>query len=193
MIEADVHLFRRRLEVRHLKTAGPIPILWDRWQLANPLAPRLQLDELLAARGDATELMLDLKGRDRELSSRVLAALEPSLGGSPTTICSRNWTLLDSFDGVSGLRVVYSVGSGRQLREILRLGAKPRLQGISIHERFLDAQTVTELRRRADVVLSWPTNTLARARELTALGVDGLITERLDLGEKLGLSSTAGA
>ncbi len=188
VVEADVHLFRGRLESRHLKTVGPIPVLWDRWRLANPFAPRLLLDELLAAKGEATELMLDLKGRDPELSGRVLAALQPSLGISQTTICSRNWALLDPFASASGVRVVYSVGSRRQLRDILRLGDGRRLHGISIHERFLDPPTVTELRRRADVVLSWPANTLARARELAAFGVDGLITEQLDLGEKLGLS-----
>ena len=51
LVEADIRLFRGRLEVRHLKTLGPIPVLWDRWRLANPFAPRLQLDELLAAIG----------------------------------------------------------------------------------------------------------------------------------------------
>ena len=34
-IEADVRLWRGRLEVRHLKTLGPIPVLWDRWRLAK--------------------------------------------------------------------------------------------------------------------------------------------------------------
>ena len=35
-VEADLHLFRGRLEVRHLKTVGPLPILWDQWTLAAP-------------------------------------------------------------------------------------------------------------------------------------------------------------
>jgi hypothetical protein len=30
LVEADVHLHRGRLEVRHRKTAGPLPALWDR-------------------------------------------------------------------------------------------------------------------------------------------------------------------
>ena len=32
VIECDVHAYRGRLEVRHLKTAGPLPFLWDRWE-----------------------------------------------------------------------------------------------------------------------------------------------------------------
>ena len=34
LVEADVHLRRGRIEVRHLKTLGPLPVLWDRWRLA---------------------------------------------------------------------------------------------------------------------------------------------------------------
>ena len=49
LVEADVRLWRGRLEVRHLKTVGPLPILWDTWRLANPFAPRLELRDLLAA------------------------------------------------------------------------------------------------------------------------------------------------
>ena len=49
--ECDIHLFWGRLEVRHLKTIGPIPILWDRWFLANPFTPRLLLADLLRVSG----------------------------------------------------------------------------------------------------------------------------------------------
>ena len=30
VIEADLHLYAGRIEVRHLKTLGPVPVLWDR-------------------------------------------------------------------------------------------------------------------------------------------------------------------
>src|SRR6188508_3273249 len=73
LVEADVHLFRGRLEVRHLKTLGPLGVLWDRWYLAPPGTPRLELHELLAATD--TALMLDLKGGGR-LGRRVAAALD---------------------------------------------------------------------------------------------------------------------
>ena len=63
VVECDVHRHRGRLEVRHLKTAGPLPFLWDRWELAPAGAPRLGLDELLAADQRGSTFMLDLKGR----------------------------------------------------------------------------------------------------------------------------------
>jgi hypothetical protein len=62
MIEADVRLWRSRLEIRHLDTVGPLPILWGRWTLAKPLAPRLLFRNLLAAASPQTGLLLDSTG-----------------------------------------------------------------------------------------------------------------------------------
>ena len=64
LVEADLHLRRGRVEVRHLKTLGPLPLLWDRWRLAPGWRPRLELPALLEAAAPGTELMLDLKGHD---------------------------------------------------------------------------------------------------------------------------------
>jgi hypothetical protein len=95
-IEADVHLFRGRMEVRHLKTLGPIPLLWDRWRLANPFRRRLVLAELLAAVDGRTELVLDLKGRDLRLAKGVAEALAPRRrAGGHITVCARHWPLLE--------------------------------------------------------------------------------------------------
>jgi hypothetical protein len=182
-VEADVHFFRDRVEVRHLKTVGPIPILWDRWQLANPFVPRLVLPELLGALSAETELMLDLKGRDRRLPRRVIDAVR-SARLRRVTICARAWRLLEPFRGDERFRVVHSVGNGRQLRRLLRAGSEP-LQGVSVHERLLDVGIVEELRRRADLVLTWPVNSVARARELAGWGVAGLISDRPELAREL--------
>ena len=53
LIEADVHLFRGRLEVRHLKTLGPLSVgsLVSRAARARP---GCELHELLAAAGPET-------------------------------------------------------------------------------------------------------------------------------------------
>lgn len=178
-VEADVHLFRGRLEVRHLKTLGPVPILWDRWKLGNPFARRLLVPELLAAVADETELVLDLKGRERRLGAALLERLEPALdAGRRFTICARSWPLLEPFAGLAGTRLVHSVGSGRDLRRLRRLVVGKRLQAITIHERLLDSRSVQELRELADTILTWPINTLERAQELVHLGVDGLISDR---------------
>src|SRR4029079_15109742 len=74
VVECDVHDYRGRLEVRHLKTAGPLPFLWDRWELASASAPRLGLAELLDADERGSTFMLDIKGR-RASAARSVARL----------------------------------------------------------------------------------------------------------------------
>jgi glycerophosphoryl diester phosphodiesterase len=178
LVEADVHLFAGRLEVRHRKTVGPIPILWDRWELAPPWAPRLLLEELLEAASPGTELMLDLKGHDRRLPDRVLAAIAAAGPRDRLTVCSQDWRLLEPLAGHPEIRAVHSVGDARQLARLWR--REDRLAGISIHERLLDAIVVHELRRRAALVLSWPVESVALARRLGAWGVQGLISRRFE-------------
>jgi len=178
LVEADLHLRRGRVEVRHLKTMGPVPLLWDRWRLAPGWTPRLQLEALLTAAAPGTELMLDLKGRDVRLSRRVADALA---GARPSrvTVCARNWALLEPLRDLPGVRLVHSVGSRRQLRALRRRFAGG-LGGVSVHRDLLDPATVADLQRRAEFVITWPVSTLDEARALGDWGVDGVITERFD-------------
>jgi len=180
LIEADVHLYAGRLEVRHLKTLGPLPVLWDRWYLASPRTPQLERAELLAGAGDDTLLMLDLKGRNPRLSRRVAAEIARHRPGGEVAVCSRSWRLLEPFRDDPGVRVVHSVGSRRQLRALRRRFAGRRLAGISIHRRLLDAATVADLRARAEMIISWPVASVDEARRLGRWGVDGVITERFE-------------
>lgn len=179
LAEADLHLFRGRVEVRHLKTLGPVPILWDSWKLASPRTPRLLLGELLAAAGPDTELMLDLKGRDARLSRKVRDAITAA-GIRRVTVCSRNWRLLDPLRDLPQVRIVHSVGSRCQLRALRRRFQGLRLTGISIHRDLLDAEQVRDLRERAELIMAWPVETSGAARELSAWGVDGLISRNFE-------------
>ena len=131
LIEADVHLFGGRLEVRHLKTLGPLPILWDRWYLAPFGTRRLELGELLAAADSETMLMLDLKGLRRDLAHRVAVQIACHRPVGEVAVCSRSWRLLEPLEGVPGVRVVHSIGSRRQLRALRRRFAGRRLGGVS--------------------------------------------------------------
>jgi glycerophosphoryl diester phosphodiesterase len=176
LAEADIHLYRGRLEVRHLKTAGPFPVLWDRWELASPRKPRPMLDELLEAATGGPELMLDLKGHDRRLPVRVLDAIAAAGLDRRVTVCSQDWRLLDPLREAEGIRVIESVGGGRALRRLLARPMSEELAGVSIHARLVTPEVAADLRARTAVILSWPVETLPEARRLSALGVDGLIS-----------------
>jgi hypothetical protein len=191
LVEADVRLYRGRLEVRHLKTVGPLPILWDRWQLAAPWRPRLELGELLAATAPGTELLLDLKGRRLALTEKVVDAILPFLGVRRFTVCARSWKLLEPFADLP-VRRVHSIGSMRQLKRLLGRVGDGRLEGISIHQKLLDRQRVDLVRSVSDLILTWPVNHPARARELLDLGVDGLITDEIQRLTQAGVLEAAG-
>jgi glycerophosphoryl diester phosphodiesterase len=179
IVEADLHLYAGRVEVRHLKTLGPVPVLWDKWKLASAWAPRLQLDHLLHAAAPTTTLMLDLKGRDRGLAVRVATALRERERAT-TVCCSQNWALLTAMDDVAGVRVVHSVGSARQLAALRTRAAGRSRIGISIHKKLLDPARVADLRRHADLLMTWPVLDPDEATRLADWGVDGMITEQYE-------------
>ena len=154
-----------------------MPLLWDRWTLAPPWTPRLRLDRILAALTPGSELMLDLKGRDRRLPALVMAALGEHAPDTPVTICARHWPLLEALSGAPGVLPVHSVGARRQLERLRRRYDGRRLDGVSIHRKLLDARAVEDLRRRADVVMTWPVRTPEDVRELVGWGVQGLISD----------------
>jgi glycerophosphoryl diester phosphodiesterase len=192
VVEADLWHYHGRTEVRHLKTMGPVPLLWDRWELVWGRRPRLILDDLLRALPPAVTVMLDLKGRDRRLPDTVLAGIKRLLPEHEVMVCSRNWALLESFRDAPGVRVVHSVGSAAQLRSFLLRPFRPEEEAISIHQRLLTPALVARLRERAGLVMSWPVNSLRDARRLAAWGVNGIITDELRVVRALARDPSAG-
>jgi hypothetical protein len=118
VIECDVHEHRGRLEVRHLKTAGPLPFLWDRWELASAAAPRLGLHELLTADEHGTTFMLDIKGRRASTARSVASLLHDTGHDRPVLACGRWWPAVDL---LAELPFVQPVLSARKPGELARL------------------------------------------------------------------------
>jgi len=176
LVETDVALYHGRVEVRHLRTFGPLPVLWDRWRLGAPWRPRLLLPDLVDATAPETELMLDLKGSRVRLAEQVREIVRPHLGSRRFTVCARRWKLLEPFEGLP-VRRVHSIGTVGELRRFLERFGSERLEGVSVHERLLEPGSVASLRSIAEVVMTWPVNRPGRAKELLGLGVDGLITD----------------
>jgi glycerophosphoryl diester phosphodiesterase len=179
VIECDVHGRRGRLEVRHLKTAGPLPFLWDRWELVSAAAPRLGLAELLAADRHGTTFMLDLKGR-RATTSRSVAELLHEVGHArPLLACGRWWPAVD--DLAHDLDFVRPVLSARTRGELLRLRRRlvtgPAPFGVSVHMSLLDARVVAVLHDQVERVLTWPVNDQAALDLVLGYGVTGVISD----------------
>jgi glycerophosphoryl diester phosphodiesterase len=187
LIEADLWFYHGRVEVRHLRTFGelPLPVLWDRWQLARGWGERLALPELLGAAAPTTRFMLDLKGVDIRLASQVrrtMAALAPE---RPYAVCSQSWELLDAFQGHESALVVHSVGDDRMLRDIEERLTWHEHQAVGLDHRLLTATRVTALRAVVPMVFAWTVNSQSRMRELVDWGVNGIISDRHDVLEPL--------
>jgi glycerophosphoryl diester phosphodiesterase len=148
--------------------------------VASPWTRHLTLEELLGATSDRTELMLDLKGRRVELGHRVAGAIRRYLPHRRFTICARKPRLLEPLRELP-VRRFLSVGSARQLRALLREPREDRADGVAVHARLLSAEATRELRRVADLVLTWPVNRAEDAQRLRSFGVDGLISDAPEL------------
>lgn len=179
VVEADIHHYRGRLEVRHLKTAGPLPVLWDRWELVPASAPRLVLEDLLRADRHGADLMLDLKGRSRSSAGAVGRSLRAAGAGPEVLVCGRYWPSVEDVARLAGVRSVLSARNRFERRALLRRvhdAATQTPYGVSVHVSLLDAAIVTELRRRVAVVMTWPVDDLATLDHVSGLRVNGVIT-----------------
>lgn len=181
LIELDVRFFAGRLEVRHLKTMGPIPLLWDRWALSPGWTPRLTLQDILRAKPPGCELMLDVKGGQEHFPREIVRVVEELMPNEDYSVCSQYWDLLSAFYDDPRARIVHSIGSKSMLTTVL-----PRLEGhrsdaVSIHMKLLSPAVVESLYQRVSLIMTWPVNALADLRRLQSWGVNGFISDRLDL------------
>jgi hypothetical protein len=180
VIEADLQLRRGRLELRHLKTAGPLPLYWDRWALAPPWRRFGELGELLAAARPETLLMLDLKGSDPAAARQLSSALSRSARAAQVYVSARIWPLLEEIDPALALRIG-SAARPQQLERLTRFTAARPLDGASLHLRLLGREALRPLREGAPLLMSWPVNHVHEAEHAARLGVRGLISDSLAL------------
>ncbi|MEA2513314.1 MAG: hypothetical protein QOJ59_2801 [Thermomicrobiales bacterium] len=180
-VEADVWLHRGQLEVRHEKTAGPLPVLWDRWSLSPGWTSRFGLAELVQTAHPETILLLDLKGVNPRLPALLLETLAEHAPGRPFAICSQNWDFLDFLRIRPEATTFYSVGNRRQLRALAARLDRSGRQAVSINSRLLDAATVRAIKVRASAVVPWRVRTPAQVQQLLAWGVDGINADDLTL------------
>lgn len=185
LIEADIRFHRGQIEVRHLKSMGPVPLLWDRWLLAPGWTPRFLLADLIATAPPGCELMFDLKPGDEAYPRQVLEALRIGLPGRQYTVCSQSWRLLEPFHEEPGVRVVHSIGSARTLRLAIPHLARHDFDAVSIHKKLLDERSVSRLLSVVSLVMTWPVNRESDIQRLQEFGVNGFIIDDFGLIERM--------
>lgn len=185
LVEADVHRYRRMVEIRHSKRLGP-HLLWERWELSrrrDVIVP--ELTEILHALGADPRLMLDLKGVHPGLAPAVAAELRATVPGLTVTVCTRRWWMLRAFDGDGRIRRVLSAGNRLELRRLLSRVRTARAFGVSVRRDLLTAAAVDELHASVEYVLTWPVDTPADLDDARRLGVGGIIGNDLSLLDRV--------
>jgi glycerophosphoryl diester phosphodiesterase len=178
VIEADVNNYQGRLEIHHLKTMGPLPWLWDRWELHSVKAPRLGLAELLRAAGDGVTFMLDIKGKDAATGQLVAQQLHAHAPERPVLVCSRYWPVLTAFESIPWVRILRSARNRTELAPLLAQAPPPagrRGYGASVHRSLLTSDVVSRLHDRLDVVMTWPINDDAALEQVLGLRQTGTV------------------
>jgi glycerophosphoryl diester phosphodiesterase len=179
-VEADVWLHQDRLELRHSKTLGPIPVLWDRWSLEGPWSKRLTLDTLLSHLSVDVEVMYDIKGTDPLLAARLIETTRRYRPGQRVLVCSQLWSQLAAFLQYPETVLVHSIGDRRQLQSVWPLLERVEHDAVSIHKQLLNPDTIAALKQRVSFIMTWPINDVAAAQQMIDWGVDGLITDTPD-------------
>lgn len=180
LVECDVHAYRGRLEVRHHRSMGGLPFLWDRdGVVPRSRHGRFELRDLIAALGDEHRLMIDLKGVHPRLAPQVARLLRETSPDRSLTVCTKAWWMLDAFD--VPVRRVLSAATRRGVERLRARLADGPVHGVSVRLSLLTPGLVEEMHRGTDLVMAWPVDdeaALAHAREV---GADAVIGKDLDL------------
>ena len=180
LVEADVHAYRGRLEVRHLRSMGGLPFLWDREGVVRRRPHhRLVLAELVAALGDDHRLMIDLKGVHPRLAPQVAGLLRETSPTSSLTVCTKSWWMLDAFD--VPVRRVLSAATRRGMTRLRARVAAGPVHGVSVRLSLLTPELVAELHRGTDLVMAWPVDTPEALGAARQVGADAVISKDLEL------------
>ena len=181
--EADVWLDRGRLEVRHEKTVGPIPILWERWTLQAGWKPRLLLDQVLAAAAGQGRLFLDLKGQAKGLAQAVAEAVERAGVAESVAFSTPTWAHLDRLRTLMPQAPrFYTVGRAGKLGGLRRRLERGEIEAVSIDSRLVTQVLIAELGAGgAGTIVTWGVETAEEARRVLACGVSGVTSDSLDL------------
>jgi len=208
-VEADVWYQDGRLAVRHERKLGPLPILFDekhkghvghgpgryrltlgRWYVKLQVSP-LYLEEVLALARGRRRILVDVKwdpgGRQSAFARGLAHTVRLAGVADAVTFCGQNWEVLGRLRIIDpDLRVHYSIGAERQLAAFGHVRQDETLQGVCLHQNLLNERLIDVFKRRGLDVWTWTVDDLEQARRLVAMGIDGIISNRLDVLEGLG-------
>jgi glycerophosphoryl diester phosphodiesterase len=182
-IECDFWHARGRLALRHERKLPGLPILYDKWFVRWTWG-ELSLRHLLRAINRRAELFLDIKSASSRAADAVLELYRDHESLMPKTlVCSKQWSVLDRIARAgTDMEMYYSIGRYGGIPELLARAKEPLPPaGTSIRHTRLSREVVARFHDEGMRVFAWTVNNRERAEELVDWGVDGLISDDLDV------------
>jgi glycerophosphoryl diester phosphodiesterase len=180
VFETDVQVDDRdRIVVSHFLPFGGV-LQRDNWRVRwhTGAAGDPRLADVIALVPDECLLLLDLKEKAPDRRARLVAALIGSLPDRARfRVCGHRRDDLDELRR-AGFRTWRTARRSRELAAVLADGRLPD-DAVSIRHSLLTGDVLERLHERTPRVVAWTVNNLERARQLHAMGVDGVTTDRI--------------
>ena len=191
-VEADIWLHYGRLVARHDRTIWRLPVTYSRRSISLQLAPALVLDTLIRATAPSqTRLLIDLKGDNPGLAPAVVEVLRRHDAHDRAALCGQEWQPLDTARRVDPqTNVIFSLGRPEHVTAYLARrheGSAPATA--SCYHGLLTPAVIDALKEAGSTIIAWTVDSEPRARQLLALGVDGITSNDYQMLSRLQLPS----
>ena len=182
LIEADVWPRWNHVVARHERGVVAIPLVFDKWYVRPEIRP-ITLQEIIDTVGPAQGLYLDLKSDNRRHLSHIAEIIAQRGVTERTAITSPHWAALRYVESLApAVSSYYTVIARRHLEPFWdHLDEHPEVNGTAMRHGLLNPALVEALHARGLRILAWTVDSPQRALELLSWGVDGIISNRLDL------------
>ncbi len=208
MIETDIWYRGGDVYVHHARRLSPLPLLADKkipgdplplpafpiwpgfwvWPHINPL----KLGELLQIVGGDKRLLLDVKGRYKggrsvDFAEAIARRVRQHQASSWTVVCGQTYPVLNALRRTGHeIEVRYSLEKPHQWESFLRkMNKDEQVRQVCISRHFIDDEKARVLKQNNVNVYIWTVDGPKAARRWIEQGVDGIISNNLDLLENL--------
>lgn len=204
MLEADIWYRRRQVFVHHDRHLAPLPLLADRKMPGHPRPPWslplprgyyirpdvhiLTLAGLLDRTAGRRRLLLDVKGKSnsayaRRFARRLASAIRAAEAANVVEVCGQTWPVLTELRELAPeIAVRYSIERPDQWQEFVPVAERAgRAPDVCIQHRFLTDDRLHFLKDHGARIYTWTVDSAAEAESLLDRGVDGIISNNLDL------------
>lgn len=167
---------------RHERGVVVLPLVFDKWYVRPEIRP-ITLPEIIANLGGQTGLYLDLKSDNERFLDHIVGIIQDAAIVERTAITSPHWQALAYIEArAPAVTSYYTVIARRHLWPFWdHLDEYPEVNGTAIRQGLLNPALVEAFHARGLKILAWTVDSPSRALELLRWGVDGIISNRLDL------------